>query len=69
MPETSSERPVAHFEVSPDRPSTADMVQLTDRSHDPQEAGIAWRVWDFGDGTTGVGSRPLHRYPPQGPTR
>jgi PKD repeat protein len=61
-PETTDRNPVAEFGVSPRRPSTADMVQLFDCSRDPREAGIAWRAWDFGDGSTGVGSSPVHRY-------
>jgi PKD repeat protein len=54
--------PVAGFRVSPARPSTADTIQLSDQSHDPGDAGIAWRAWDFGDGSTAVGSSPMHRY-------
>lgn len=60
--ETTDRRPIAVFGVSPTRPSTTDTVQLSDRSHDPREAGIAWRAWDFGDGSTAVGPRPMHRY-------
>jgi PKD repeat protein len=62
MPEMRSESPVASFEISPGCPSTSELVQLSDRSHDPGDAGIAWRVWDFGDGSNGVGSSPVHRY-------
>jgi PKD repeat protein len=60
--ETIDRRPVAGFAVSPSCPSTTDTVQLVDCSRDPREAGIAWRAWDFGDGATGVGSSPMHRY-------
>ncbi len=54
--------PVADFELQPGLPSTAEAVQLSDRSHDPGGEGIAWRVWDFGDGATGVGPGPVHRF-------
>jgi PKD repeat protein len=57
-----TERPTAGFTISPGEPSTDDSVQLFDCSHDPGEVGIAWRAWDFGDGSTGVGSAPVHRY-------
>ena len=33
-----------------------------DCSHDPINVGIAWRAWDFGDGSTSVGLAPVHRY-------
>ncbi len=62
MPERHTEPPVAAFVLQPDRPSTASAIQLSDRSRDPLGEGIAWRVWDFGDGATGVGPSPVHRY-------
>jgi microbial collagenase len=37
-------------------------VQLLDCSTDPEDVGVAWRAWDFGDGTTAVGFAPVHRY-------
>jgi PKD repeat protein len=55
-------RPIARFSVSPTEPTTSDTVQLFDSSSDPREVGIAWRAWDFGDGTTSVGLAPVHRY-------
>jgi PKD repeat protein len=55
-------RPVVDFSVSPNDPSIHDTVQLVDCSHDPGRIGIAWRAWDFGDGTTSVGPTPVHRY-------
>ncbi|HTR33254.1 MAG TPA: PKD domain-containing protein [Gaiellaceae bacterium] len=55
-------QPVAEFTVSPRRPSTTDVVQFVDCSHDPGAHGIAWRAWDFGDGETSVGASPVHRY-------
>ena len=53
---------VASFGISPEEPATGEPAQLFDCSHDPKEVGIAWRAWDFGDGSTGVGSAPVHRY-------
>jgi microbial collagenase len=58
----SSTKPVVAFTVSPRNPSVNDTVQLVDCSHDPGRVGIAWRAWDFGDGTTSVGPTPVHRY-------
>ena len=55
-------KPVARFTVSPREPSTSDAIQLLDCSRDPGDVGIAWRAWDFGDGTTSVGPAPVHRY-------
>jgi PKD repeat protein len=55
-------KPVAEFAVSPDEPSISDTIQLFDCSRDPRNIGIAWRAWDFGDGTTSVGLAPAHRY-------
>jgi PKD repeat protein len=54
--------PAANFSIRPRRPSTRDTVQLVDCSRDPGEVGIAWRAWDFGDGSTSVGTAPVHRY-------
>jgi PKD repeat protein len=56
------ERPDAGFAVRPHEPSPTESIQLFDCSHDPRKVGIAWRAWDFGDGSTGVGSSPVHRY-------
>ena len=53
---------VVSFGISPEEPTTAEPVQLFDCSRDPKEVGIAWRAWDFGDDSTGVGSAPVHRY-------
>jgi len=60
------ERPDAGFALRPNEPSPTDSVQLIDCSRDPGEVGIAWRAWDFGDGSTGVGSSPVHRYAHEG---
>lgn len=55
-------RAVADFGISPEEPTTDDSVQLFDCSRDPEQIGIAWRAWDFGDETNGVGSAPVHRF-------
>jgi microbial collagenase len=55
-------KPVAKFAISPDEPSITDTIQLFDCSRDPINVGIAWRAWDFGDGSTSVGLAPAHRY-------
>jgi PKD repeat protein len=55
-------RPIARFSVSPSTPTTSDTIQLFDCSSDPKDVGIAWRAWDFGDGSTSVGLAPVHRY-------
>ena len=56
------QRPIVRFTVSPSTPSTSSAVQLLDCSTDPEDVGVAWRAWDFGDGTTAVGFAPVHRY-------
>jgi PKD repeat protein len=56
------ELPVCEFSINPPAPSTSDIVQFIDCSHDPSEVGIGWRAWDFGDGSTSVGPSPSHRY-------
>ena len=58
----SATTPLVSFTVTPQEPSIADAIQLVDCSHDPGEVGIAWRAWDFGDGSTAVGPTPVHRY-------
>jgi PKD repeat protein len=58
----SAGKPVARFSIRPAAPSITDTVELLDCSVDPGQVGIAWRAWDFGDGSTSVGSAPAHRY-------
>jgi PKD repeat protein len=58
----SAAKPIVRFVVRPRKPSLADSVELLDCSVDPGRVGIAWRAWDFGDGTTSVGPAPVHRY-------
>lgn len=58
--------PVASFFFSPSDPSSFDTVQFQDFSSDPGQVGIQSRAWDFGDGTTGAGCCPSHRYATDG---
>jgi PKD repeat protein len=58
--------PVACFTITPSDPLPTEAIQLLDCSQDPREVGIAWRAWDFGDGTTSVGPSPVHRYAAEG---
>jgi PKD repeat protein len=60
------ERPIARFDLRPSAPHAGQSVELVDDSHDPGGVGIAWRAWDFGDGTTATGSAPTHRFPAAG---
>ena len=54
--------PIAAFAVGSVEPTVGRTVRLVDTSSDPAGAGIAWRAWDFGDGATGTGASPSHRY-------
>jgi PKD repeat protein len=54
--------PTAGFAWNPSTPSVYDTVQFFDTSTDGANLGIESRTWDFGDGTTGDGSSPTHRY-------
>jgi parallel beta-helix repeat protein len=53
--------PVASFTYTPTNPTTADTIQFTDQSYDPDGTIVAWH-WDFGDGTTSNAQNPTHRY-------
>jgi hypothetical protein len=55
-------QPVANFGFSPFNPSIFDTVQFFDFSSDPAGAGFQAEAWDFGDGATGTGCCPTHRY-------
>jgi len=57
--------PIAYFTFSPERPTTADAVQFTDGSSDP-DGEITFRFWDFGDGSSSVEENPTHRYASSG---
>jgi PKD repeat protein len=58
--------PSASFYYYPNDPSAFDTIQFYDYSQDPAGAGIASRVWDFGDGTTSTAQNPTHRYAADG---
>ncbi|HET8661979.1 MAG TPA: PKD domain-containing protein [Micromonosporaceae bacterium] len=58
--------PVATFSYYPSSPTVFDTVQFDDNSYDPGNAGIATRLWNFGDGTTSTQSHPTHRFAADG---
>lgn len=58
--------PQANFSTQPFDPSTFDLVQFFDQSFDPAGIGIQTQQWDFGDGATGTGFNPTHRYAADG---
>jgi PKD repeat protein len=58
--------PVADFYYYPGDPSSFDTIQFYDYTYDPAGAGIASRVWDFGDGATSTNQYPSHRYAADG---
>lgn len=58
--------PVANFSRNIGDPSSFDTVQFFDNSFDPGEVGIESESWHFGDGATGEGCCPTHRYAADG---
>jgi hypothetical protein len=52
----------AAFGFSPSDPSVFDSVSFFDLSSDPAGASIVSRQWQFGDGASGTGCCPSHRY-------
>ncbi|MFQ5711223.1 MAG: PKD domain-containing protein [Candidatus Geothermarchaeales archaeon] len=53
--------PEADFTYTPTEPTTADTVEFTDASNDPDGSIVSW-LWDFGDGSTSTDQNPKHRY-------
>jgi len=58
--------PQANFGAFPSDPSIFDVVQFQDFSFDPAGIGIQTQAWSFGDGATGIGFAPTHRYAADG---
>ena len=58
--------PVANFFFFPGDPSIFDQVQFQDFSFDPAFIGFEPPHWSFGDGATGSGFFPTHRYAADG---
>jgi Tol biopolymer transport system component len=58
--------PVAGFGLNPFDPSLFDVVQFFDFSYDPAGLGVQSEQWQFGDGATGTGCCPTHKYAADG---
>jgi hypothetical protein len=58
--------PTVDFYYNPGDPSTFDTVSFGTGYWDPT---VTTQTWDFGDGTTGSGSNPSHRYAADGDYR
>jgi hypothetical protein len=58
--------PQANFGTFPFDPSMFDVVQFQDFSFDPAGIGFEPPHWSFGDGTSGSGFFPTHRYAADG---
>lgn len=58
--------PVADFGWSPTNPSSFDTVNFFDGSSDPGQVGFDPAHWQFGDGTSAVGTVVQHRYSKDG---
>ncbi|MGB0653165.1 MAG: PKD domain-containing protein [Thermoplasmatota archaeon] len=57
---TSTQAPIADFQVSDRTPTAGQQVAFTDRSSDDGLL-VAWS-WDFGDGTTSTDASPAHNF-------
>ncbi len=57
----ASNPPTADFSYSPSTPSTAQSVDFTDLSYDPNNDIESWS-WDFGDGATSTVQNPSHSF-------
>jgi hypothetical protein len=58
--------PQANFGTFPSDPSMFDAIQFQDFSFDPAFIGFEPPQWSFGDGATGTGFFPTHRYAADG---
>jgi hypothetical protein len=52
--------------LSPSDPSTFDNVTIYGQIYDPVNQGVASETWQFGDGSSGTGQAPTHRYAADG---
>jgi len=57
--------PQAHYTITPDQPTTAQLIQFTDTSTDVDGSIVNW-TWDFGDGTISHQQHPTHQYTDNG---
>lgn len=55
-------RPIASFTFSPAKPLEGQSTSFDGRASSDPDGTVASYSWDFGDGTTGSGSRPAHTY-------
>jgi PKD repeat protein len=54
-------QPTAGFSLTPLNPTTADSIQFTDTSYDPDGTITGW-YWSFGDGNSSTSRAPTHAY-------
>ncbi|HEC77068.1 MAG TPA: PKD domain-containing protein [Thermoplasmatales archaeon] len=57
--------PIANFSYSPLDPTTSDIIQFTDSSHDLDGSIVNW-TWNFGDGNYSYEQNPSHQYSDDG---
>jgi len=53
--------PTADFQFVPTDPTTADTIEFTDLSTDPDGTIVSWS-WDFGDGSSSTMQHPTYSY-------